>query len=137
MVESILEHIFLKISEVTEMREANDLEKKWFALMMKADFEGKEIISEQLSTVFISSEEITKSFASIKLGTLTNRCYPFQERVPITMLAYVQDNRGLRPIEFLLHVVNGFVNELEIFDAAGFDIEDYSSIPLDNIKYLT
>ncbi|HEM2744438.1 TPA: hypothetical protein U0595_002267, partial [Streptococcus suis] len=47
------------------MREANDLEKKWFALMMKADFEGKEIISEQLSTVFISSEEITKSFASI------------------------------------------------------------------------
>ncbi|MGQ7363515.1 hypothetical protein ACTGZN_08615 [Streptococcus suis] len=45
--------------------------------------------------------------------------------------------RPLRPIEFLLHVVNGLVNELEIFDAAGFDIEDYSSIPLDNIKYLT
>lgn len=50
-----MEHIFLKISEVTEMREANDLEKEWFALMVKADFEGKEIISEQLSTVFISS----------------------------------------------------------------------------------
>lgn len=117
------------------MRRLHSLEKKWLTLMMKPDFDGKKIISEQLSNAYVVSEEITRGFASIKLATSTNRYYPFHERVPITMLAYVEDFRGYRPIEFLLHVIDGFVDELEIFDAAGFEIEDYSNIPLDNIEY--
>ncbi|WP_256958347.1 hypothetical protein [Streptococcus sp. O1] len=137
MEELILGHIFLKMSEEIEMRELYSLEKKWIKLMLKADFKGKKIITEQLSNAYVVSEEIARGFASIKLGTFTRIRYPFPERVPITMLVYIDDFKGYRPIEFLLHVVDGYVDELEIFDAAGFDIEDYSSIPLDNIKYQT
>lgn len=84
---------------------------------------------------YVISDDINREYASIKLGTTETVSYPYRERVPVTMLAHIEDSRGKRPIAFLLHVIDGYVDELEIYDAAGFDIYDYNKIPLDNIEY--
>lgn len=112
-----------------------DLEKVLFEKLLQPDYRDKTILEEQLANVIVVNRTITKGYASILLRSTCKHRLSYRERVPITMLAHVTDEKGNRPIQFLLHVINGFVHELEIFDAAGFDIDNYESIPLDNLSY--
>lgn len=45
--------------------------------------------------------------------------YPFPKRVPVSMQYYFKKSP---PIDFLLHIVNGYVNALEIMNVAGEEL---------------
>lgn len=109
-------------------RNLNKLEKRWIALMLNQSFEGRDIIKEQLEHGIVVSETFSP-FISLRFRTTSKEKYPYSLRVPAEMIAY-QDN-GV-PVEFLLHVVDGFIDELEIFSADGSIIKP-EEISLDNI----
>ena len=58
--------------------------------------------------------------------------YPYPVRVPVEMRAFQKESA---PIVFLLHVVNGFINELELVTADSSKI-DMETIELDKVEYV-
>lgn len=57
--------------------------------------------------------------------------YPYRVRVPVEMRAF---QNSTAPIVFLLHVVNGVIDELEIIAADSTQI-DADSIQLEKVEY--
>ena len=57
--------------------------------------------------------------------------YPYSVRVPVEMIAF---QNSTAPIVFLLHVVNGVIDELEIITADSTQI-DADSIQLEKVEY--
>lgn len=57
--------------------------------------------------------------------------YPFHVRVPVEMRAFQQASA---PIVFLLHIVDGVINELEIITADSTQIEA-DNIELTRVEY--
>ncbi len=53
-------------------------------------------------------------------------------RVPVEMRAFQKENA---PIVFMLHVINGYLDELEIFSANGSTI-NVDNISLDKLEYV-
>ncbi|MBF0776976.1 MULTISPECIES: hypothetical protein [Streptococcus] len=113
------------------MRNFNTIEQKWLNLMLDVNFLGKDILKKQVSTAVIIDEEINFSNYSLILRTESSTPYPFGERVPLIMQAYQPS--GI-PIEFLLHVVNSFIAEFEVYNAAGDEL-DINQISLEDIKF--
>ncbi|MGT2716674.1 hypothetical protein [Streptococcus respiraculi] len=113
------------------MRNFNKLEQTWLHLMLDVEFLGRDILKNQLSSAKVIDEDINFSNYSLILRTDSPEPYPLSERVPLIMQAY-QFN-GI-PIEFLLHMVDGFVAELELYNAAG-DALDIHQISLENLKF--
>ena len=72
------------------------------------------------------------SFISLKFKTENTNRYPYPVRVPVEMRAFQKNSA---PIVFLLHVVNGFIDELELITADSSKI-DSASITLDNVEYV-
>lgn len=70
---------------------------------------------------------------SLKLKTMSNSIFPFKERIPTQMLAFQPNGDS---IDFLLHVVDGYIDELEIYSTSGNSL-DPNHILLNNIKYDT
>ncbi len=96
------------------MEELSEKEKEWLHYLMEKDFLGKEILIEQLSNVEVTRQS-GFDFLSIKMHTThVSKMFPFDIRVPIEMICY---QRTRAPIVFLLHVLEGKVNELEIITA--------------------
>lgn len=56
--------------------------------------------------------------------------YPYPVRVPVEMRAFQKE---FAPIVFLLHVVNGFINELELVTADSSKM-DMETIELDKVE---
>lgn len=87
-------------------------ENNWLNILLKEDFKGKEILINQ-----INSAEVKKVyedyFISIQFKpTNMKEKFRTKKRVPIEML--VQRKESL-PLQFLLHVINDTVSELEIY----------------------
>ena len=98
---------------------------------MKAEFKGKNILLRQLSKVKIIYKQ-EYSFISIKFNVEgKSELYPYQVRVPVEMRAFQEK---ASPIVFLLHVVNGIVDELEIITADSTQI-DADNLDLENVEY--
>lgn len=57
--------------------------------------------------------------------------YPYHVRVPVEMRAF---QKSSIPIIFLLHIINGIINELEIFTADSAQI-DTDTIGLESVEY--
>lgn len=106
-------------------RELNEKEHKWFDKLFEAVFKDKDILKRQILKSKVLYEQ-GYAFLSLKFSVENGiEKYPYHVRVPIEMRAY---QKGSAPIVFLLHVINGIVNELEIISA------DSSEIKADNIR---
>ena len=105
---------------------------KTYALsrLLEINFLGKEILLKQLDQAETEIEE-GFSYLFIKFKVL-EPCdkFPYNVRVPVEMRAYQEGP----PVVFLLHVIDGIVNELEIFTADSSKI-DITLIKFDTIQY--
>jgi hypothetical protein len=113
------------------MRELNNTELSWLDKLLCGDFKGCEILKEQILHEKVSVKA-DYAFISIKFElSKILREFPYKVRVPVEMRAY-QENSV--PIIFLLHVINGLIDELEVFTADLSRISS-NSINLDRLEY--
>ena len=92
----------------------NTYEKKWLEAMLVSDYEWSEALAEQ-----INNSEIKRDYTDYYLSLLfqPDKSTPpafVRETVPLDMRLF-RENRI--PMQFLLHVVEGYVTELEIYNA--------------------
>lgn len=108
------------VYRIKENRKLNEIEKTWFHKLFRVDFEGKNILIEQLREATVVGYCGCKTIDIDVKKTIKE--FPFQIRVPVEMIA-IQDD-GM-PIMFNLHVINGYINELEVFkmDSSPIDYE--------------
>lgn len=98
---------------------------------MNVEFQGKDILLNQFSKAKIVYKQ-EYAFISIKFKVEGKiEPYPFHVRVPIEMRAF---QKASAPIVFLLHIVGGVINELEIITADSTQIEA-DNIELTRIEY--
>ena len=98
----------------------------WFDKLLSVNFKGKEVIEQQLkNATFIVEKHYAYIIVEISVPTDVKK-FPYNIRVPVRLQAI---REGAAPIEILLHIINGYVNELEIFPA------DSTKIDIDNLKY--
>lgn len=106
-------------------------EKEWLATMLSIDFENKEQLIRQINAASIIREH-TRYFISIKFAVpLSISAIKMTERVPIEMRAYDSEKA---PVQFLLHIINGYVSELEIFRADSSEIS--GNIKLNRVEVI-
>ena len=110
------------------MYDINGQELEWIKKTLDTDFAGREILLNQIaqSQVSIRNERGLVSI-DFTVDESVGR-YPYNARVPVEMRAFQEETP---PIVFLLHVVDGFVNELEVF------VADLSDIPKNQIRFDT
>ena len=100
-------------------RKLTFIESAFLKRMLDYDFEGKEVINEQiLSAKAIGLNSVDK-FGSISLSTKSKVKARVSSRVPIELEG--KDKDGV-PIAVLLHVIDGSIAELEIYKADGSPI---------------
>lgn len=117
-------------------RKLTKLELKWLEVLLSYPFEGRDIINDQLKTATIISdktyiEEDVYPYISLKFKTSSTEQFPFKKRVPVQMLAIQSTGDS---IDFMLHVIDGYIDELEIYSTNG-DAIIPSKIELNNIKH--
>ena len=121
----MLEHILLCPKDHENDQPSHADVSMWINKLFNIEFKGKEILIEQMKNAkyeLINGE----GFISIKL--LINdykEKFPFKVRVPVEMIAF---QPGRHPIMFLLHVLDGIIDELEIYTADGSLIDNEISI---------
>lgn len=113
------------------IREINDVERTWLDKILSAEFKGKDVLKEQLSKTRVSVEE-NVGFILVKFH-LTERVqkYPFNVIAPVYMIAL---QKNAVPIIFALFIVNGYIYEMEIFNADSSEIS-VTSIDVTDIEY--
>lgn len=113
------------------MRRLELLEKEWLDSILKAEFKDKEVLIKQAEEALIKAV-YNSGYISICFKKMYGEKYPHNVRVPVEMRAYQKDKA---PIVFVLHVVNGYLNELEIFSADGSEL-NANCICLDKTEYV-
>lgn len=114
------------------MEKLSEREKEWLDIMMEKDFLGREILIEQLKYIEVIKES-GFDFLSIKMfASQVNKLFPYDIRVPVEMICYQKKSA---PIVFLLHILEGKVNELEIVTADSSYL-DVQKIELMNREYM-
>ena len=110
------------------------LEKKewdWIEKVLAVEFKGNKLLLRQILRAKVFLEQ-GYDFISLKFKTEEKEKYPYSVRVPVEMRAF-QNNSA--PIVFILHVVNGFIDELEVITADSSKI-DMATINLDKVEYV-
>ncbi len=105
-------------------------EQYWIKKMLEMEFKGKQILVKQICKAKVNLEQ-GYDFVSFKFKTAEKTQYPYAVRVPIEMRAF---RKNSAPIVFLLHVVNGFIDELEIITADSSKL-DMSTIGIERVEY--
>jgi len=85
------------------------IEKELFNLLLDSEFAGKDELKEQLENCQVESIDEN---GSLKIYVKNNKRANVKRRIPIE--AEGEDSDGIT-IHVLLHVVNGFADELEIY----------------------
>jgi hypothetical protein len=87
----------------------------WLNTLFDIDFKGRDILIDQLLN---SEYKLTQGPGYMDVRFFIDRSgkerFPYKVRVPVEMSALQSDNV---PIMFLLHVVDGFIDELEVYTA--------------------
>lgn len=98
---------------------------------MDVEFRGRDILLKQFSKAkVIYKQEYAFIFLKFKVeGEIEP--YPYRVRVPVEMRAF---QNSAAPILFLLHIVNGVIDELEIITADSTQI-DADNIQLEKVEY--
>lgn len=106
-------------------------EKNWINRLFDVSFKGKDILWEQISKAKIHIIQ-GYDYISLEFHVADNvTLYPYKVRVPIEMRAFQSSSE---PIVFLLHLIDGKINELEIF-TAGLSQINPDTIELDRVSY--
>ncbi|MEF2965546.1 hypothetical protein V3851_06845 [Paenibacillus sp. M1] len=93
-------------------RELSSTEKDWMAKMLDVDLPYRDILKEQV--------ENSKAIGECKCGCRTiniqvdqtaARKFPYSIRIPVEMSV---TEEGKPPILFLLHLIDGYIHELEV-----------------------
>ena len=105
-------------------------EKKWLETLLSVVFLGRGVIINQINCAEIL-REYTEFYMALKFKVDNNKVQKIQTniRVPVEMRVH---RTGQVPIQFLLHIVQGYVSELEIFNADSSKID--MDINLENAK---
>lgn len=112
-------------------RNINEKEQKWINSLMNVEFQGRDILLKQFSKAKIIYYQ-EYAFISLKFKIEGEvEPYPYSVRGPVEMIAF---QNSTAPIVFLLHVVNGVIDELEIITADSTQI-DVDSIQLEKVEY--
>ena len=113
-------------------RNLNNIEVTWLNKIFETEFIGAEVLWLQI----LNSSVVYKqkyAFASLKFHV--EEClekYPFRLRVPVEMRAFQKE---AAPVIFLLHVLKGVVDELEIFTADSSRL-NAENINLDKVEHV-
>lgn len=112
-------------------RNIYETEQQWINSLMDVEFQGRDILLKQFSKAKIIYKQ-EHPFISLKFKVEGEiEPYPYRVRVPVEMRAF---QNSTAPIVFLLHVVNGVIDELEIITADSTQI-DADSIQLEKVEY--
>ena len=107
-------------------------EKIWLDKLFEIEFKGKKILKQQIVNAEVI-ERIYYPYGSLKFSVKKKvKKYPYNVRVPIEMRAF---QKSLSPVVFLLHVIDGIIDELEIFTADISEL-DVFNIDFDNVEYV-
>ena len=112
-------------------RNLNDTEQFWIKKVLEKEFKGRQYLLRQVLSAKVHVE-YGYDFISLKLRIEETEKYPYAVRVPVEMRAFQKESA---PIVFLLHVVNGVINELELVTADSSKI-DMEMIKLNKIEYV-
>lgn len=112
-------------------RSLDENEIRWIKKMLDVEFKGKEILFKQIMGAKVFAEQ-GYDYISIKF-VVQKKCekYPYSVRVPLEMKAFQEESN---PIVFVLHIINGFIDELEIITADSSKI-NLENISLENVIY--
>jgi hypothetical protein len=102
------------------MRDLKPEEHAIISKLLSVSFIGKEAVIEQLNNCQAEATGDTDNYGSIHLRTTSDKPALVKDRIPVEAIA--KDADGV-PVSVLLHVVNGFVNELEILRADGAPLQ--------------
>lgn len=112
-----------------ENEELTAYELQCLNILLSEKIRYKKEMIEQLNCAKVS-REYTEYYLSLKfMVRRMKQKIPIKTRVPIEMRVYI-DNYV--PIQFLLHIIGGYISELEIFNADSSIIS--REIILDNAK---
>ena len=95
-------------------RSLSNEERQWLDKLLSFDFKGRNIINEQVDFCSVVG------YCGCGCRTIdlhvdrTLPKYPFEKRIPVEMIVTPENEV---PIVFYLHVVDGYINELEVFKA--------------------
>lgn len=89
-------------------------EKEWLEIMLSYDFVYKNILIDQINQADIKRDYTDYFFRILFDVPSIISPIPIKVRVPIEMRVY---SKNKVPIQFFLHIMDGFVSELEIFNA--------------------
>lgn len=107
----------------SNFRKMDEIEEKWVDAISSGYFKGSDIIVKQLRHASVKAM-YDSGYISLKLRLYVGiEKFPFNIRVPIEIHFF--DTNG--PFILLLHVIDGLVNEIEIFNASGGIINRYFS----------
>lgn len=111
----------------------SEREKNWLKAYLSCDFPGKEEVIQQIKTSTICRKH-TKWYLSIKFyPDRSLASAPTIQRVPVIMLAHLE-NRA--PLQFMLHIISGYVDEMEILFADSAEISDRVDIAGAKLEYI-
>lgn len=100
-------------------KKLNGYEKQWLEKLLSTNFAQKKIILSQINQADIE-RQYTEYYLSIKfVGIQTAKERLQYTGVPLEMRVFFKNEV---PIQFLLHVGNGVVRELEVFKADSSEI---------------
>jgi len=108
-------------------------ERNWINQLLSHDFPGKENIILQLENAIVS-RQYTSGYLSLKFsidGSIPS--VEISKSVPVEMRVFKD---GQSPIVFLLHVLNGYVSELEIYYADLSEIDENIDISNAEIQFV-
>ncbi len=101
-------------------RQPTDEELKLINRMLDADFIGAKELKQQLAGMLVRTlDEGTDNYGSIELKLADSNFVRVEKRVPVVARAHDADGT---PIEVLLHIIDGRLNEIEIIKFDGTPI---------------
>ena len=106
-------------------------EKYWLEKMLDIEFKGKSVLLRQMLNAKVISE-YGHDFISLKFKIEGTEKYPYPVRVPVEMRVFTKNTA---PIVFLLHIIDGFIDELEVITADSSRL-DIATIEFENVEYV-
>lgn len=108
-------------------------EMSWLTACLSCDFPGKKETIRQLETAAVT-REYTPWYLSLKFEPDRSLPpVPTEKRVPVLMLAHIE---GRAPLQFMLHIIGGYVSELEILFADSTGISDDIDLTGVELEYI-
>lgn len=116
------------MSQIDE-RSLTEVERRILNKLLERPFVGSEEVKKQVLSSVAQPTGDSDNYGSIYLKTSSNVSAPVTSRVPVEGMT--RDSDGVA-VDVILHVVDGFINELEIVKADGSKLR--APIDIDNIE---